>query len=225
MNTHHIKHITIFALQQKTKSNANVLLVGNAYGIMPYITPLANKLHAQGYNVFWFAFSGQENTNGSYSYKECTNDIRIISEWIIDNYPNLPYNIISHCAGSLMTIEYLKNNPENKVKKLIIYGLLYAMDRRRTIAERKLKQCNVQYNLSEQDWGYRPLKTLSQINVPILFCHAKDKLNLDRASEEEMDLVMSHASNGRIKWFENGYDSDLNNIEQFINNYVAFLRD
>lgn len=224
MKSTQIEHLKLFSLNAITENTSNVLLVGNAYGIMPYIAPLAHILSQKGFNPYWFAFSGQEGTNGHYSYKECTSDIRIISDWINEKHPNTPFSIISHCAGSLMTLEYLKNNPDNKVKKLIIYGLLYAMDRRRPIAERKLKQCDVKYLLSETDWQYRPLDALSKTNIPLLFCHAKDSLNLDRASIEEMKLSVQSAPNASINWYENGYDDDLNNIDGFIGDYISFLK-
>lgn len=222
-NIERVSHLRLHSIET-INPKASIAIIGNAYGIMPYIIPLAEKFNEQGFKPYWFAFSGQENTSGLYSYKECTNDIKIVADWIGDKNHDIPLYIVSHCAGSLMTLEYMKNNPDNSVNKLIIYGLLYAMDRRRPIAERKLKQCNVNYNLSEQDWQYRPITTLSKTNIPILFCHAKDSLNLDRASVEEMQLSVKSTPNARITWYDDGYDTDLKNIDIFLNNYISFLK-
>ncbi len=199
----------------------NTIIVGNAYGIMPYIKPLATKLSENGIQPHWFAFSGQERTEGEYSQKQCVNDIVNVVNYVKGKNSNV--NFLSHCAGSLMTLEYLKLSKDPDIKKVVIYGLLYTMNRRRIIAERKLNNCKVKYNLSEEDWAYNPLEAIDICHAEILFCHAKDKLNFERATELEMNLVISHQRKNKIKWFEKGYDEDNSEIDNYIDTYVSFL--
>jgi len=203
----------------------STIIVGNAYGIMPYIKPLALKLGEHDIKAHWFAFSGQENTEGEYSQKQCIRDIdKVVNFLKAKNKNGSKINFLSHCAGSLMTLEYLKQHNNEKIHELVIYGLLYTMNRRRNIAERKLKNSGVKYNLSEQDWAYNPLEAIEKCNTEILFCHAKDKLNFERATESEMELVVSRKKNSAIKWFEKGYDADIAEIDNYIDTYVSFLK-
>ena len=218
-----LNNLSVRTIDIESTSKSNVIIVGNAYGVMPYISPLANRLAEFKMQPFWFAFSGQENTLGKYSYSECTNDISMVVDYVKKLHPTKPLHILAHCAGSLMTLEYLKNSNNKTVEKLIIYGLLYAMDRRRNIAERKLKQCHVNYDLSNENWAYKPLDALSKTSIPVLFCHSKDKLNLDRASASEMLLSFKNTPNSDLKWFDEGYDENLENIEHFLPEYINFL--
>ena len=217
-----VKHLPLFSLEV-SGAKKPVLIVGNAYGVMPYVHPLALNLANKGYRPFWFAFSGQEGTKGSYSYSQGVEDIRLIVDYIKEKTFTPDLKIISHCAGSLFTLEYLKNFPNNSVSKLIVYGLLYSMSRRRKIAERKLKQCGVNYSLSEEDWNYNPLSALSSINIPTFFCHARDTLNLERATTEEMNLAVEATRDSTILWFEEGYDNNTGLIKNFMPYYKDFL--
>ena len=222
-----IENIGKLKIQYAEISNPKVstIIVGNAYGIMPYVKPLALKLSENGIQPYWFAFSGQENPKGEYSYKQCVDDLANVVGFVKGkNKHRNKINFLSHCAGSLMTLEYLIQSKDLKINKVAIYGLLYTMERRRNIAERKLKQCGVKYNLSEQDWAYNPLKAIEKCHSEILFCHAKDRLNLERATESEMELVVSHQQNSNIKWFEKGYDEDNAQIDNYIDTYLAFLK-
>lgn len=207
-----------------SKPLTKTIIVGNAYGIMPYIKPLAIKLSEHNIEPYWFAFSGQENIEGEYSHEQCVQDLCNVALHVNNiNRDNVDINFLSHCAGSLMTLEYLNQKNSLDIKKVIIYGLLYAMHRRRGIAERKLKLSNIKYNLSEQDWMYNPLNAIRKCTSKILFCHAKDKLNIERATESEMELAVNQKQGNKIKWFEKGYDDEVTLIDNFISTYVSFL--
>jgi len=223
MNTQKIKNATLFNFEN-CNSNEVVLIAGNAYGIMPYIEPLAKQLVEKKFNPFWFSFSGQEGNAGDYNFKQGVEDFSNIINYLKEQYSS-DINILAHCAGSLITLEYLKETQNREIKNLAIYGLLYSMSRRRNVAERKLKNCGVKYNLSEQDWAYNPLNAIEKCQSNILFCHAKDKLNFERATEAEMELAVSHKTNSKIKWFEKGYDEDNTQIDNYINTYVSFLKE
>lgn len=222
-----IERIGKLKIQSIEVSNplTKTIIVGNAYGIMPYIKPLAIKLSENSIQPYWFAFSGQENIEGKYSHKQCVQDLCNVALYVNNTKKdNVDINFLSHCAGSLMTLEYLKCNDSLNVKKIIIYGLLYAMHRRRNIAERKLKSCGIRYNLSEQDWMYNPLSAIKKCPSEILFCHAKDKLNFERATESEMELAVKQKQGNKIKWFEKGYDNEIALVDDYIDTYVSFLK-
>jgi hypothetical protein len=217
-----INHLKLFSFDSDVL-NGNILILGNAYGIMPYQEPLAREFANINFKPFWFAFSGQEETIGEYSFESGVNDIQIIINHIDKSYPDVPLYILAHCSGSLLALEYLYAYSKNPVKKLIIYGLMYNMNRRRAVAERKFKSAKVNYRLSENDWNYKPLNALSRVNIPILFCHAKDTANLGRGTEEEMSLALSYSHNADIIWFENGYDIDLSIIPLYMDKYVPYI--
>jgi hypothetical protein len=216
-----MKRNNLFSINTPS-SKGNALIVGNAYGIMPYVKPLAKELSKRHFQPFWFPFSGQEGMTGKYSFKQGVKDIEDIIS-LIKEQNNAPIHIIAHCAGSLITLEYLKEKKDTPIDKFIIYGLLYNMNRRRPIAQRKLIQSGINYDLSEEDWMYNPLNVIKHVNKDILFCHSNDDLNLDRASKEEMDAVIKIKNTNKIKWFEEGYDNDSDNIKYFIDTYVSYL--
>lgn len=216
----HLELVTIKVEEPEYKGN--VMVMGNAYGIMPYQEPLAFQLEKIGYKPYWFAFRGQEGVPGYYSFETGTEDIQTVTDYLKENN-KLPLYVLAHCSGSLLTLEYMVKNPDNPFEKLIIYGLLYNMNRRRKIAERKFEESEVKYKLSEDDWNYKPLDALSKIQIPVLFCHAKDESNLGRGTEEEMEFALSHTKKSRIQWFDEGYDNNFDMIPHYIKYYKEFL--
>ena len=209
--------------QHISASNGLALILGNAYGIMPYQTPLAQMLAERGIEPWWFAFSGQAGTEGTYSLQSGVQNIKIAYDYLSNLGGDKPLYIIAHCASSIMTLEFLNQNPFNHVEKLIIYGLLFRPSRRKNIALKKFKEYGINETISESDWSYNPLEAISNIQIPILFCHAKDKLNLFRAREEEMERVVGVAKNAEIKWFDKGYDNDLEPLPDYADCYYSFL--
>ena len=217
-----VNHLDLYNFEVENPESATII-VGNAYGIMPYIKPLAQKLCNIKTKPYWFPFSGQECMDGAYSFAQGKQDLGNIVEYI--NYHNsLPINIIAHCAGSLITLEYLQKSNKPKINKMIIYGLLYQMSRRRQIAERKLINTGVKFNLSEEDWAYNPENAIKNLDFQILFCHSKDKLNIERATEQEMNKVKNLNSHNKLTWFENGYDEQVDNIDNFIDTYISHFK-
>lgn len=214
-------HIDLFSIDTESPKS-NVIIVGNAYGVMPYILPLAENLHKEGIKPYWFPFSGQEGTDGKYSFEQGKRDLKSVIDHIKSN-SKLEINLISHCAGSLISLEYLKENNENNINKMIVYGLLFSMNRRRNIAERKMAKCGVKFNISEEDWLYNPTDAIKYLNKEILFCHSKDKLNTERATKNEMETVVSLRDNIHLNWFENGYDENNELIPTFASKYINYL--
>lgn len=219
-------HLTLRTIEDISVTYENqVLIIGNAYGIMPYIEPLAKELFSIGYKPYWFAFSGQDNTSGNYSYLDCSNDIKMAVNAIKEKRSYLPINIIAHCAGSLMVLEYMKKYEGNPIEKLIIYGLLFNPSRRRRIAEKLLKINSVNYALTESDWKKNPLEYFKGLKLPILFCHATDKVNLERANLTEINMAVQAADRSKLHWFEEGYDKNIKNISQYIHHYDSFFKE
>ena len=218
-----IKQIKHLALNSYQEQGDIILVIGNAYGIMPYVEPLATTLNQAGYSCYWFAFSGQNETAGTFAFDNCTHDLNLIVEHLSKQFPEKKINIIAHCAGGLMTMEYCKRYGTEKLHRIIFYGLLYAPYRRRQIAERKLRQCKVNYSLAESDWYYNVLGSLPAVTVPVMFCHAKDRLNMERGNREEMEGV-KNACSCVFRWYEEGYDENIGNIQSFAADYIHFLK-
>lgn len=218
-------HLTLFGLpaEEHLKTQGTVLILGNAYGIMPYQTPLANALAEKGITPWWFAFSGQEGSTYAYSGESGLKDIATALKYLSLFRDDKPLWVIAHCAGSLMALEYLKRNPCSPVDKLIVYGLLFNPNRRKSFALQKFKECGVKEAVLENEWDYNPLEAISGIQIPILFCHAKDKLNLFRARQDEMREVLAAAQDADITWLEKGYDNDINILPEYVDRYYSFL--
>lgn len=219
------KHLTLLTLPA-TKSSLKkgiVLILGNAYGIMSYQIPLAENLSKKGIEPWWFAFSGQEGNTGVYSLETGIQDIRAAMEYLSLLKKDKPLWVIAHCAGSLMALEYLKDNPNAEVEKLIVYGLLFKPNRRKKFALKKFGERGVNVALSIKEWDYNPLQAISRVQIPILFCHAKDKLNLFRTREDEMKDVFAVAQNAEIAWFDKGYDNDLDVLPTYVDCYYSFM--
>ncbi len=219
-----VEHLTLWSFSPaKTSVAGAVLILGNAYGIMPYQVPLAKALADRGLEPWWFAFSGQEGTEGAFSLDSGVRDVTVIVGHLMTLRPGRPLWVIAHCAGGLIALEYLKRNPDAPVQKLIIYGLLFHPARRREHALPKLKEYGVKLALTEDDWNYNPLPALASVRIPILFCHPKDRLNLSRATEEEMRLAVGTARQAEIVWFAQGYDANLEPLSDFVKCYYSWL--
>lgn len=223
-----VEHLTLRNVKPEAENisqSGGVLILGNAYGIMPYQEPLATALAERGLDSWWFAFSGQSGTEGSFSRASAVQDVSIAIDYIAQKQPNESLSIIAHCAGGLMALEYLRSRPQVSlpVKSLIIYGLLFNPSRRRPQAVPLFESSRVKTELTEDDWNYTPLQALPALTLPVLFCHAKDKINLARASEEEVDTAVEATPKAEVVWFDRGYDRDLTTLPEFVECYYAWL--
>lgn len=223
-----VEHLTL-RNTEPTAANVprrgSVLILGNAYGVMPYQEPLAMALAKRGLDSWWFAFSGQSGAEGSFSRASAIQDVSVAINYIVQKQSNESLSIIAHCAGGLMALEYLRSQSQVSlpVKSLIIYGLLFNPSRRRSQAVPLFENSGVKTELTEDDWNYTPLQALPALTLPVLFCHAKDKINLARASEEEVDTAVEATPDAEVAWFDRGYDRDLTNLPEFVECYYAWL--
>lgn len=221
-----IEHLTLKSIEPSTGRSGvggKVLIVGNAYGVMPYQPVLGDALAKQGFEASWFAFSGQEGTAGVYSVETAVRDLGLVIDHLSGDRAANPLRVLAHCAGSLMITEYLLHHVETPVEQLAIYGLLFAPSRRRAKAEPLLQRCGVRQAIEEYGWNYPWTKQLPKLQTPILLCHARDDLNLERATEEEIDLAAHLAKDCKLKWFERGYDRDLDMLPEFVQTYVEWF--
>lgn len=215
-----VEHLTLFSLN-RNETSPQVLVVGNAYGVLPYQLQLAQHLASRGFQVHWFPFSGQEGTSGHFGVAQGANDLDKIVSYIADSNGDRELHAIAHCAGALLMTEYLssRNSP---LMSLSIYGILYAPWRRRRIAERRLREKGVAFELSEGDWRYPWNDRLARITTPAQLVHSADSLNLDRASKAEVTNACALLGCDCI-WFDQGYDNEPDLIPSYCDVYEDFI--
>ncbi len=208
-------------------SLGQVIMMGNAYGVMPYQEPLAEALSGSGFDIYWFPFNGQAGSvSGEFSIRSGAQDLAEVIEFVQDHRDDsekLPH-ILAHCASGLITMEYLKNIPKSLVNKVIIYGLLAQPGRLRSRAEKKLEQLGVRSGLHEWDWNYSAEEAATkQPSLSFLLCHADDVLNRRRASRNELEQIQAQMPNSTIKVFHKGYDRSLDAIPAYASFYTSWL--
>jgi predicted alpha/beta hydrolase len=193
---------------------------------MNYQLPLASALAEQGFEPSWFAYSGQEGTPGAFDYDSVLRDLSIVVNYLRTTKPNGSLSVIAHCVSGLFALEQFAQHPDDQalIKSMIIYGLLFNPSRRWRHALPKLKKSGVNIGFRKEDTDYDPLPALSVIHIPLLFCHAKDKLNLRRATEQELATVVETAPSAEVAWFDKGYDRDLDILPLFVERYSSWLR-
>lgn len=221
-----IEHLTLKSIDPVSRRGerpGKVLIVGNAYGVMPYQPVLGDALATEGFETSWFAFSGQEGTAGVYSVETAVRDLGLVIDHL-SGEGSASLRILAHCAGSIMVTEYLLRHGGAAVEQLAIYGLLFKPSRRRAKAEPLLQRCGVRQAIEEYGWNYPWREQMPRLETPILLCHARDDLNLERATEEEIDLAAHLAKDCKLKWFERGYDRDLEMLPEFVQTYVEWFR-
>jgi alpha-beta hydrolase superfamily lysophospholipase len=212
----------------RTKTNlGKVLILGNAYGIMPYQEPLADALSRRGLNTLWFPFSGQSGSlSGTFSIRSGARDLAQVVDLVQEGHNNTdsPLHILAHCASGLITMEYLRSHPDTPVQKVIVYGLLTDPGRLRDRAEKRLVEAGVCSGLSEWDWTYSAGEVAPVLPVlPFLFCHAEDKLNRRRSTAEELEKLVKRMPDASLKIFPEGYDDNLDAISLYASMYVNWL--
>lgn len=219
-----IQHLTIKTLGEPMPNRENpVLVVGNAYGVMPYQDGVARSLAQNGFSASWFAFSGQDGTSGRYSRVSAVRDIALAVDFFSAQSKSKRISLLAHCAGSLMALEYLRTHPSNPVHEMIVYGLLYKASRRQKLAQGLFKKMGTEEALTQDDWEYDPIPAIKHCEIPILFCHPTDKLNLMRCTRDEMMHVQDSGNHVELTWFGDGYDNDMTSLPDFVNVYVDWL--
>ncbi len=201
-----------------------LMIIGNAYGIMPYQIPLAESMAARGWDPMWFSFRGQPGATGVYTGYSGLEDIDIALKWSRIRSSGSELRVIAHCAGAAMILEYMANMIRDEITALAVYGLLFNPQRRRKIAESRLKKCGVNTAISDEVWNHSPLTAISRVQVPMLFCHPRDRLNLSRATEGEIGQVERASQFSQVMWFERGYDRSIETLPQFVSCYDRWFK-
>lgn len=226
---HRVHHLTILEAAlgptdspSACKGNPCTLVLGNAYGILPYQTHLVDRLGERGVRAYTFAFSGQDDTNDRfYSQETCTDDIGVAIEFLLSRHEKV--SVLSHCAGGLMLLSRLSRYPCRDVDKLLIYGLLYFPQRRRHRATRLFQESGVRVGLTEADWRFDAVSAIRSIGQPVLFCHPHDPLNVGRASDKEMTTLLRATRQGRLVCTGRGYDEEPERVNDYLPFYLDWL--
>jgi dienelactone hydrolase len=155
-----------------------VIILGNAYGIMPYQEPLARSLSENGWEAFWFPLSGQPYTiegethiaQGKFVSKDLAKDLPKAVEYITNNFSCLTdsLNIIAHCVSGLIAMSYLAENPLNPIKSFISYGLLVDPTRVKARGQSKMLKVGIESILNSDVWSYNAFDlvlTLENIEI------------------------------------------------------------
>ncbi len=203
--------------------NSDLLILGNAYGVMPYHVPLAEAMARRGYWVSWFAFSGQDGTAGTLSMDSAVRDITLAVEFVNQRKSDQGLAVIAHCAGGIAAVEYMCQHASSPIRQLIIYGLLFDPRRRQASAEPRMRDCGLRQSIEEDAWDYKWLERLPSIRIPVLFCHSRDSINLSRATPSEIEMASSVVPDATVAWFERGYDTSLATLPQFVETYDRWL--
>lgn len=224
-NQESVGRLTLLNIQHSIghSTRGTVLILPNAYGILPYLEPLASELAENGWDTFWFAFSGQ-GTGGELSLASAVSDLSVIINHL-KSIGSRPLSVIAHGAGAFAILEYLKNDPHRSedLSTLIITGMLLNVPRVFHSDINEIEKHNVSARLSSEETEYNPVTALQAINIPVLFCHASDKRHLLRATAEEMNTAVTLTPNATIRWFDKGYDDDLEQLRPFVDSYIKWL--
>ncbi len=226
MNVVSIKaeHLTIHRVEP-LEPGPDVLVIGNAYGVLPYQTELARCLSLRGFRPWWWAFSGQNGTSGSFCLESGVRDIGLGLEVIrSESQRNTAINVVTHCAGTMGITEFMCRKGCADVRRMIVYGLLFSPARRRSFAEPLMRRCGVNQTIEDYTWNYPWLEKLPQLDIPLLLCHARDSLNLQRATETEIQTAAAAAKNAELRWFEKGYDRETERVSAFADSYASWLK-
>jgi len=224
-NQERVGRLTLFNIQHSIghATRGTVLILPNAYGILPYLEPLASELAENGWDTFWFAFSGQ-GIEGELSLTSAVSELSVIIDHL-KSIGSTPISLIAHGAGAFAILEYVKSEPQRceDLRTLIITGMLLNVQRVLKSNFNEIEKHNVCVRLDSEVTEYDPAMALQAIKIPVLFCHATDHRHLLRATEEEMNSAVDLTPNAAICWFKKGYDDDLERLPPFVDTYIKWL--
>ncbi|MEM9770684.1 MAG: hypothetical protein AAF889_03625 [Cyanobacteria bacterium P01_D01_bin.73] len=211
-----------------TTLKGQIIILGNAYGVMPYQNPLANEFANAGYESHWFPLRGQEEMPGEFSISNGRQDLANAVKFAksSSSIPEKPLTILAHCATSLITIEYLLSQNSTPVKSVIFYGLLAQPQRLRKKAELRLEKAGVRSALSDDDWNYPTADKLVELNnrqIPMLFCYAEDPINRRRSTSSELQEITGLLPLSSLHPLEQSYDFNNDNVPTAVSKYLDWL--
>ena len=205
-------------------SKGRVIILGNAFGVMPYQPLLGCELAEKGYEAWWFAYRGQDGTPGVFTGLSGADDLRQVFSCAREYQEKQSFSVISHCASGLILAEYFRRYEAQNVTNVIFYGFLYKPSRRRKTSIQGFRKYNTKTAFNDSAWHYDPLPGLQKAGVPMLFCHAEDKINRLRASRTEIEVLAEQCGTATIEWFKEGYDQATDNISIFVDKYISWLQ-
>lgn len=185
-----------------------VYMVGNAYGVLPYIHTMADVITCHGYAAVFCNFRGQGGSGGTLSVSNATEDLAAVIE-VCQAHPAIDVTqqvMLAQCTGTYAALEYLVNRKNRLVKALAIYGLVFMPTKVKQRALMLMAEHKVRWDPDAVDWEYDPCRAISKLRVPTLLTHALDERNLSRSSLHEILTVYSYVRDGQLTLLQQGYD-------------------
>lgn len=208
---------------KETADAGRILILGNAYRLMPYQASLAVHLSSKGFECWWFPYHGQRDMEGSFSGQSAFDDLSAVIDYSRRNSEGKSLSIIAHCVSCLITAHYLANSESSDINSVVFYGFLRHHVRRRRIAETEFAMTGGRIAVPQWQWDYDPTPRLRSIEQPILFCQAEDELNQKRANREEIQEVASHCRRSETLFFPVGYDVHATPLSQYAEHYARWI--
>lgn len=208
---------------QYSEAKGRVLILGNAFRVMPYQSKLAEMLAMRGWEGCWFPYHGQPGTDGTYTGQSAVSDLVSMVDHCRCTAPKSRLAIIAHCASCLVVSEFLGSGGGADIDKVVFYGFLAQPLRRREDAERIFPTTGGHFAVSEVAWGFDPRVRLGAIDADILFCHARDEMNAKRASDKEVQMLAGYCRRAKIRFFDEGYDRRTERLEAFAPVYADWI--
>jgi len=232
-NTIQIKQIDISGITlskihpdtSSTETKGRIIVLGNAYGIMPYQPKLASQLAIDGYETWWFPYRGQDGSKGTFSGFSGIDDLNTVLTYHRQMNNNLPLFVISHCTSGLIMAEFFRRFGASEIKKVIFYGFLLNISENRMKRLKRFASFDTRFSFSSEAWSYDPRPGLRNVNIPLLFCHGKDAINRQRATQSDIQQLASECNDSQVRLFKSGYDIDPNLISNFLPYYLDWFGD
>lgn len=216
---------TCDATLRQPECRHHVLVLGNAYGVMPYQQPIAERLSGHGFEAYWAPLRGQPASfGGAFSIRGAASDVADIVAVIRGRAgPADRLSLIGHCASSLAILEYFRSHPDNRIDGAVLYSPL---TNRLRIAHgaARLGQAGVRHDLTQFDLEYAAASAARGLRTPILLVEPKDSLNAKRTCHSDLEDIQRAATSATLVDIETGYDEDASGLATAIDFYMVWLR-
>jgi len=183
-------------------------MVGNAYGVLPYVHTMADVIADHGYAAVFCNFRGQGGSGGTLSVQNATEDLAAVVAACQD-HPAVDVGrqvMLAQCTGTYAALDYLIRGEKHPITALAIYGLVFMPNKVKQRALSMMSEHKVRWDPHAIDWEYDPCRAISKLRVPTLLTHALDERNLSRSSLHEVLTVFSYIRDGQLALLKQGYD-------------------
>lgn len=199
-----------------------VIILGNAYGRMPYQDALCDQMSASGYNVLSPMLSGQ--VGGKPRHFNIANGILDLQE-CCEKTTTKDLYIIAHCATGIIVNEFLVSHP-SIFKKAIFYSPLCHPYNLKGKVEAKFLEHSLNYDLGEREWTYSFINEVQRNkSIPFKVFVIDDSFNKHRCTIEDGFSIRKNSSLASVAVIKNGYDRNNTYIDGIAKEYVRFLEE